>query len=858
MRGGGGGSHCSSAVSFRARNSSIGSGATLQSSVGSVRLQEPAGTSIILFTTSSDESPNCPDRRAGDHTPSTATEPAETFESETPRAPVETSEAETSDPAPSLRRQSTRATAGTPSSEPCSPCPTSSATFSEHVSFRGGFTAEEASSAGFFSHLNPPRAGEDVVCYQRDKWLRRGIVKRVKVRIGDGTGGLQQGAQGAWVTVKDKGAWFSTFQCYAVFLAPANHARRNYSSVCSESEFRSSNFCTLYAAHRCADILMNSRATPETGEVSMQDARESLQRWLDNLVDAQGHKQRVPPELKAELLRVWDDAAKDPAIHLYTRQQRLLPGNKVGTRGPKWADYSLYYTALNNMLNHDTLDALQKAMPLVRRMMFSLLFHERCQDDSEDEGEPDRRLHAGGTFYKGDVDKPTAQDMWKLKEAQAQGSLVRFRQFQSTTSSKVRATKFRHRRDTTGYEWVVEVGPDFWGARDIQDLSKVGYEAETLFPPYSAFRVLNVYDDSCHLEAVDRSQDKEWHALLADLETMDFPAHVGSRSASLISSPRRAVSSRPCRRSTASSVSSISVTDETLRQLHATSSVGSLQFHFKPEGSACAQNSLQVPTLRAITPPGGTNTSRPSPNPSKSPVPSVSHATTAPGEFHRAVVDQLRAMRVVGGRRRGGRGGSSRRSTSNTPGDDGSPVRAHSDRPSNATSEYHPDGGDAHGVANAAFLRKRSKTETEPSLSGVSVKFDLPSGFDSDSPSEYSRQTSARARGSELSPTTRSRSRGRRTSSDCSDVGADCSDVGGSSPLGTSSRAHFFTAPAEGESDLEAQRALQDLHAGGVPAASAVCPLDKSPSILPRHSGLGVMACCCGGPQPGPPPELAE
>merc|ERR1712113_443545 len=97
--------------------------------------------------------------------------------------------------------------------------------------------------------------------------------------------------------------------------------------------------------------------------------------------------------------------------------------------------------------------------------------------------------------------------MHKLREAKKIGKVIRFRQFQSTTTDEVLADKYRKREDSPGYKWTIDIPVGFWGARDIHDISWRSGEHETLLPAYSAFVVQDVTADECHLVAVDRSRD---------------------------------------------------------------------------------------------------------------------------------------------------------------------------------------------------------------------------------------------------------------------------------------------------------------------------------------------------------------
>ena len=125
--------------------------------------------------------------------------------------------------------------------------------------------------------------------------------------------------------------------------------------------------------------------------------------------------------------------------------------------------------------------------------MYLLLYNE--EDGS-------KRLHDGGRVWKGDTQRPVPLNMQKLSEAQRLDRFVRFRQFQSTTKDKGLAEKYRAREDGKGYLWIIDIPQGFWGARDIQGISWKENESETLFPPYSAFRVQSLDENSCNLLAV--------------------------------------------------------------------------------------------------------------------------------------------------------------------------------------------------------------------------------------------------------------------------------------------------------------------------------------------------------------------
>jgi len=215
--------------------------------------------------------------------------------------------------------------------------------------------------------------------------------------------------------------------------------------------------------------------------------------WLQNVVDSDGERVDVPIEVQIELLRVFDECA-DPSIHLYSKHTKLAPRTSL----QKGADYSVYYLALNNTLNHDDSSSIEVALPLLKHMIGRLLY-------SDDQGS--KVLHSGGRVWKGDTEPPVPMNMSKIKDALKQRSVVRFRQFQSTSSNEAVASRFKKRGDSRGYLWIIDIPPNYWGARDIQDVAWKGKEAETLFPPYAAFQVESVDADSCHLRAVDRYYD---------------------------------------------------------------------------------------------------------------------------------------------------------------------------------------------------------------------------------------------------------------------------------------------------------------------------------------------------------------
>jgi len=201
----------------------------------------------------------------------------------------------------------------------------------------------------------------------------------------------------------------------------------------------------------------------------------------------------VSEENQAKLLEAFD-SHHEAALYLYTTHQKLGPRICLNTG----QDYSLYYRALNNTLNSDLEPNIGHAIPLIQRMIYMLLY---------DESTGMKRLHAGGTVWKGDTLHPVPLNMHKLREAHRLHRIIRFRQFQSTTSDEKLAEKYRTREDGRGYMWRIDIPPKFWGARDIRSISWKEGESETLFPCYAAFYVVGMDDDTCHLQAVARDTD---------------------------------------------------------------------------------------------------------------------------------------------------------------------------------------------------------------------------------------------------------------------------------------------------------------------------------------------------------------
>eukprot|EP00435_Cladocopium_sp_Y103_P002603 s5241_g1.t1 len=162
--------------------------------------------------------------------------------------------------------------------------------FAGHLGLgKGPFCAQDAHRAGFYSVLNPPNEGDEVVCFQRIHWLKRGIVTDVDVQVSCGKDGLKEGHEGAWVTVRQQDG--SSFQTWAAFLATASE--NEYSSVCLQAEYENSNF------HRLRRETYGSTVTHET-RVTKSEARASLEKWLKAIVDADGEEVAINPAMHKE------------------------------------------------------------------------------------------------------------------------------------------------------------------------------------------------------------------------------------------------------------------------------------------------------------------------------------------------------------------------------------------------------------------------------------------------------------------------------------------------------------------------------------------------------------------------------
>merc|ERR1712048_340338 len=125
------------------------------------------------------------------------------------------------------------------------------------------------------------------------------------------------------------------------------------------------------------------------------------------------------------------------------------------------------------ILNSDRVMNLAVAMPLLRRMMYLLLY---------DEENGQKRIHEGGRVWKGDVQRPVPLNVHRLREASKLGTVIRFRQFQSTTNDEKLARKYSRRGDGRGFLWIIDIPKGFWGARDIHG-GMEGERVRNAFPP---------------------------------------------------------------------------------------------------------------------------------------------------------------------------------------------------------------------------------------------------------------------------------------------------------------------------------------------------------------------------------------
>jgi len=359
-----------------------------------------------------------------------------------------------------------------------------------HMAFDGRFSDEDAERAGFFSASKPPECGDAVISFmRRGNWQKIGIVTQVEEDvISDGSiEGLEAGHESTLITVRTESG--REFRTWAVFLAPLDDVDQ-YSALCTTAEFQRSHFCQLYT---CTYGVADADPVPKS------KARESLLLWLQGLLDSDGESIEVPREIQEKLVQGFDEHAEG-SLWLYSTDSKLVRRSSRSAG----ADYSKYYRALNNTLNNDYLPGLRAAMPLIQRMMYLLLYDEETKQ---------KRLHPGCRAWKGDIQKPGPLKARKLREAAELGTVVRFRQFQSTTLDEALAKKYMKREDGRGYLWIIDIPAGFWGARDIHDVSDKTKEAEILFPPYAAFRVKKVRADSCHLEAMPKDVELKLKAL---------------------------------------------------------------------------------------------------------------------------------------------------------------------------------------------------------------------------------------------------------------------------------------------------------------------------------------------------------
>jgi len=338
--------------------------------------------------------------------------------------------------------------------------------------FDGSFDVQEAIKAGFHSKLNPPAVGEEVVCFSAENYKRRGTTKSLGALQSDGTGGVEKGDVGMMVEVQDNDG--KTFKSYAAFLTPIND--KEYSSICTPAEFESSEYYKLFS---------ESSECPTRGQ-----SKGSMIEWLNHMVDADGNHVEVDSAHQENMINAYEEHKTDASLHLYSMHSKL----GARTELVLGRDYSLFYRALNNTLNHDIKEGLSPALILIKRMMFHLLY---------DDGDGSKLLHHATTLYKGDSQYPVPINMMKLREAAEQKTTIHIRQFTSTTSKETLARRYMHREDgSRGFFWKIDVPENFWGARNIKDLAAKPNEDETLFPPYSQFLVKSVDDEGCHVEAV--------------------------------------------------------------------------------------------------------------------------------------------------------------------------------------------------------------------------------------------------------------------------------------------------------------------------------------------------------------------
>eukprot|EP01052_Picozoa_sp_SAG31_P027113 SAG31_NODE_2510_length_5586_cov_2.799344_3_plen_575_part_00 len=360
--------------------------------------------------------------------------------------------------------------------------------------FGGPFSAKVARRAGFYSEDNPPNEGDAVICFRRGvNFQRTGRVVKVEADVvSDGNEtGLLEGMPGCLVTVTNAGD-SASFKCWAIFLAPQDDM--TYSSICTTRKFLQSQYWRLYSL---------VRASGGAAHVTEFAAKSSLRGWLRQLVDAEGQTVDVAEDTVHLLLSAFEDGSKrrpsDASLYLYTTHTKLGPRTSLALGH----DFSLYYRALNNALNNDRATDLEAAMPLLQHMVYSI-----CH---QPDGAP-RRFPVATRVWKGDSQRPVPLNRQKLEEAAHNRSVVRFRQFQSTTSDAALAAKYRRREDGRGFEWMIDIPKGFVGAREVSDIAWRPRESEILFAPYCAFLVVHLSSNSCHLVAVKMKTELDIYA----------------------------------------------------------------------------------------------------------------------------------------------------------------------------------------------------------------------------------------------------------------------------------------------------------------------------------------------------------
>lgn len=235
--------------------------------------------------------------------------------------------------------------------------------------FGGPFSEDDARRAGFYCAESPPYVGDSVVCFRRGPdWQRQGRVEAVEEGVvSDGRDGLLAGAVGTWVRVahetKPENAPPSTFGAWATFLAPQNEME--YSSVATSLKMLKTHFWRL-----AAPTLARTGPGGAAMRVTDAEARASLVAWLAHLTDADGEPLEVSAQTLEALLAAFDEPGRvDPSLYLYTTHTRLGPR----TSSILGLDFSLYYRALNNALNNDSVRSPPQPHPYPRPRLLPLL-----------------------------------------------------------------------------------------------------------------------------------------------------------------------------------------------------------------------------------------------------------------------------------------------------------------------------------------------------------------------------------------------------------------------------------------------------------------------------------------------------